>query len=93
MFGKQLYLTLYKRPGTKKQPKQNNNNNNNNNNNKNKENPTQTKPNQTKPNQTKSNQPTNKEHSRAVVTHTLNSSTWEAEAGRFLSLRPTWSIE
>jgi hypothetical protein len=28
-----------------------------------------------------------------VVTHTLNSSTWEAEAGRFLSLRPTWSIE
>jgi hypothetical protein len=26
--------------------------------------------------------------SRAVVAHTFNSSTWEAEAGRLLSLRP-----
>jgi hypothetical protein len=28
-----------------------------------------------------------------VVVHTSNPSTWEAEAGRFLSLRPAWSIE
>jgi hypothetical protein len=26
-----------------------------------------------------------------VVVHTFNPSTWEAEAGRFLSLRPAWS--
>lgn len=25
--------------------------------------------------------------------HDFNPSTWEAEAGRFLSLMPTWSIE
>ena len=28
-----------------------------------------------------------------VVTHTFHPSTQEAEAGRFLSLRPTWSTE
>jgi hypothetical protein len=32
-------------------------------------------------------------HSWAVVAHTFNSSTWEAEAGGFLSLRPAWSTE
>ena len=26
-----------------------------------------------------------------VVAHTFNPSAWEAEAGRFLSLRPAWS--
>jgi hypothetical protein len=31
--------------------------------------------------------------SRAVVAHAFNPSTWEAEAGRFLSLRPAWSTE
>jgi hypothetical protein len=31
--------------------------------------------------------------SQAVVAHAFNSSTWEAEAGRFLSLRPAWSIQ
>jgi major histocompatibility complex class I len=30
---------------------------------------------------------------RAVVAHAFNPSTWEAEAGRFLSLRPAWSTE
>jgi hypothetical protein len=30
---------------------------------------------------------------RAVVAHTFNPSTWEAEAGGFLSLRPAWSTE
>ena len=29
----------------------------------------------------------------AVVAHTFNPRTWKAEAGRFLSLRPAWSIE
>jgi major histocompatibility complex class I len=28
-----------------------------------------------------------------VVVHAFNPSTWEAEAGKFLSSRPTWSIE
>jgi hypothetical protein len=28
-----------------------------------------------------------------VVAHTFNPSTWEAEAGRFLSLRPAWSTD
>jgi hypothetical protein len=28
-----------------------------------------------------------------VVAHAFNPSTWEAEAGGFLSLRPAWSIE
>jgi hypothetical protein len=28
-----------------------------------------------------------------VVAHAFNSSTWEAEAGRFLSSRPAWSIQ
>jgi major histocompatibility complex class I len=27
------------------------------------------------------------------VVHTLNPSTWEAEAGGFLSSRPSWSTE
>jgi hypothetical protein len=30
---------------------------------------------------------------QAVVAHVFNSSTWEAEAGRFLSLRPAWSTK
>jgi hypothetical protein len=30
---------------------------------------------------------------RAVVAHAFNPSTWEAEAGRFLSSRPAWSTE
>jgi hypothetical protein len=29
----------------------------------------------------------------AVVAHAFNSSTWEAEAGEFLSSRPAWSTE
>jgi hypothetical protein len=29
----------------------------------------------------------------AVVAHTFNPSTWEAEAGRSLSSRPAWSTE
>jgi hypothetical protein len=29
----------------------------------------------------------------AVVAHAFNPSTWEAEAGGFLSLRPAWSTE
>jgi hypothetical protein len=29
----------------------------------------------------------------AVVVHAFNPSTWEAEVGRFLSLRPAWSIK
>jgi hypothetical protein len=28
-----------------------------------------------------------------VVAHAFNLSTWEAEAGEFLSLRPAWSTE
>ena len=31
--------------------------------------------------------------SRAVVAHTFNPSTWESEAGGFLSSRPAWSME
>jgi hypothetical protein len=31
--------------------------------------------------------------SQVVVAHTFDSSTWEAEAGRFLSSRPAWSTE
>jgi hypothetical protein len=31
--------------------------------------------------------------SQAVVAHVFNLSTWEAEAGGFLSLRPAWSTE
>jgi hypothetical protein len=29
----------------------------------------------------------------AVVAHAFNPSTWEAEAGGFMSLRPAWSTE
>jgi hypothetical protein len=32
-------------------------------------------------------------HCWAVVVHAFNPSTWEAEAGRFLSSRPAWSTE
>jgi hypothetical protein len=35
----------------------------------------------------------NQEKSRAVVAHAFNPSTWEAEAGGFLSLRSAWSTE
>jgi hypothetical protein len=31
------------------------------------------------------------EKSRVVVAHAFNPSTWEAEAGGFLSSRPAWS--
>jgi major histocompatibility complex class I len=31
--------------------------------------------------------------SRAVVVHAFNPSTWEAEAGGFLRLRPAWSTK
>jgi hypothetical protein len=31
--------------------------------------------------------------SRVVVVHAFNPSTWEAEAGGFLSSRPAWSTE
>jgi major histocompatibility complex class I len=31
--------------------------------------------------------------SRAVVGHAFDPSTWEAEAGGFLSSRPAWSTE
>jgi hypothetical protein len=31
--------------------------------------------------------------SQAVMAHTCNPSTWEAEAGGFLSSRPAWSTE
>jgi hypothetical protein len=36
-----------------------------------------------------------KQNSRAVVVvaHAFNPSTWEAEAGRFLSSRPAWSTK
>jgi hypothetical protein len=30
---------------------------------------------------------------RGVVAHAFNPSTWEAEAGGFLSSRPAWSTE
>jgi hypothetical protein len=33
-----------------------------------------------------------KQPSRVVVAHDCDPSTWEAEAGGFLSLRPAWSI-
>jgi hypothetical protein len=29
----------------------------------------------------------------AILEHAFNPSTWEAEAGRFLNLRPAWSTE
>jgi hypothetical protein len=32
-------------------------------------------------------------HRLGVVAHTFNPSTWETEAGRFLSSRPAWSTE
>jgi hypothetical protein len=30
---------------------------------------------------------------QAVVVHAFNPSTWEAEAGKFLSSRPAWSTK
>jgi hypothetical protein len=36
---------------------------------------------------------TNCNHSQAVVEHAFNPSTWEAEAGGFLSSRPAWSTK
>jgi hypothetical protein len=35
----------------------------------------------------------NKKHPPGMVAHAFNPSTWEAEAGEFLSLRPTWSTK
>jgi hypothetical protein len=32
-----------------------------------------------------------KKYSQTVVAHAFNPSTWEAEAGGFLSSRPAWS--
>jgi hypothetical protein len=34
-----------------------------------------------------------RETGQVVVAHTFNPSTWEAEAGRFLSSRPVWSTK
>jgi hypothetical protein len=34
-----------------------------------------------------------REMDQAVVAYAFNPSTWEAEAGRFLSSRPAWSTE
>jgi hypothetical protein len=34
-----------------------------------------------------------KSFSRVVVPHAFNPSTWEADAGGFLSLRPSWSTK
>jgi hypothetical protein len=34
-----------------------------------------------------------KEKKLGVVVHSFNPSTWEAEAGEFLSSRPAWSTE
>ena len=34
-----------------------------------------------------------KSRGRAVMAHIFHASTWEAEAGGFLSLRPVWSTE
>jgi hypothetical protein len=43
---------------------------------------------------TKDRLTTNKKyHTAKVVVHAFNPSTWEAEAGRFLSLRLAWSTE
>ena len=41
----------------------------------------------------KSTQLKNKILQRDMVAHAFNPSTWEAEAGRFLSVRPAWSTE
>jgi hypothetical protein len=45
-----------------------------------------------KQNKTKQNK-TPQKQSRVVVVHAFNPSTWEAEAGGFLSSRPAWSTE
>jgi hypothetical protein len=37
--------------------------------------------------------PIKKKKSPGVVVHAFNPSTWEAEAGGFLSSRPAWSTE
>jgi hypothetical protein len=41
----------------------------------------------------KQKQKTKSNHEPGVVAHTFNPSTWEAEAGRFLSFRPAWSTK
>jgi hypothetical protein len=38
-------------------------------------------------------QNTKTKQSRAVVLHAFDPSTWEAEAGRFLSSKPAWSTK
>jgi hypothetical protein len=48
------------------------------------------KQNKTKQNKTKQNKT---KQEPGVVAHAFNPSTWEAEAGRFLSSRPAWSTE
>jgi hypothetical protein len=39
------------------------------------------------------NQKKKKKKKPGVVAHAFNPSTWEAEAGEFLSSRPAWSTE
>jgi hypothetical protein len=39
------------------------------------------------------NQNTKNTEQRGMVAHAFNPSTWEAEAGEFLSSRPAWSTE
>jgi hypothetical protein len=50
-----------------------------------------TKKNPNKQTKTKQNKKTNQPG--MVVAHAFNPSTWEAEAGGFLSWRPAWSTE
>jgi hypothetical protein len=45
------------------------------------------------PKQSKDLSDKNFKSSRAVVAHAFNPSTWEAETGKFLSLRPAWSAK
>jgi DNA replication protein DnaD len=53
----------------------------------------QTKTNKTKQKTKKKRKKEKTDESWAVVAHTFNPSTWEAEAGGFLSSRPAWSTE
>jgi hypothetical protein len=53
-----------------------------------------TKQNKTKQkNPPKNKQNKTKQKKTGVVVHAFNPSTWEAEAGGFLSSRPAWSTE